>query len=129
LYDVYICLFPLRHTAKAIYSKNGGSKVVQLTNKKLIPCKGRTEVSVIKPSTNEGAMAGSSRKTKASTSKSCRLTGRSIDSRIDDIFIIVKEINNDMVEKKLLKKAVEDYRSCEGRNGQSATRDSKLKGD
>jgi len=46
-----------------------------------------------------------------------------MDSRIEEIFIRVKEIRDDMVRKQLLKKE-EDCRSRGGRNGQSKTEDS-----
>jgi len=78
------------------------------TEKELILCKGRVDVSVIQLSANVGTAAGGSgREAKASNPESFRATDSmdSMDSSIE-IFIIVKEMRNDMIEKELLKKVI-----------------------
>jgi len=77
------------------------------TKKELILCKGRVEVYVTKPSANGGAAAaGNGRETKASNSESCRTTDSSMNSRIEEIFTIVKEMRDEMVGKQLLKEDI-----------------------
>jgi len=66
------------------------------TEKELIPGKERVEVYVTKPSANGGEAAGESgREAKTSNFENCRTT----DSRIEEIFIIVKEMRDEMIEK------------------------------
>jgi len=81
-------------------------------------CKGTVEVHVTKPSANVGVAASESdREAKASNSESCRTTDSSMDSRIEEIFIIVKEIRDEMVGKQL----ESHCGSRGGKSGQSKT--------
>jgi len=82
---------------------------VHNTDKELVPCKGRIEVYLTKPCANVGAEAagGSGKEAKASKFDGCRTMDSSMNSKLDEILIRVKEWKDEVVGIQQLKKTVE----------------------
>jgi len=66
--------------------------------KEIIPCKGAVEIYLVKTSAKVGAEAAGGKEAKAMKCESCRATMHSnIISKIEEIFIKVKEIRDEVV--------------------------------
>lgn len=73
----------------------------------LVPCKGKTEIFTVKSNTNVSDGAGvSDRERKTSNSEGGRASGSTMDSKIEVIYKMIKEIKNEMVGKDLIKKVI-----------------------
>jgi len=79
------------------------------TDKELVHCQAKIEVHVSKPSANVQAEAagGSDKEAKASKSDGCRTMDSSMDTKLDEILIRVKELKDEVGEIQQIKKTVE----------------------
>jgi len=86
----------------------GCAKLHKAYNKEdeLVLCKGKTEVFTLKSSASDSGSGGSSGERKIADAEGGRASGSTMDSKIDAIYRMIREIKNEMVGKNLIKQAI-----------------------
>lgn len=79
------------------------------TANELVPCKGKTEVYVIKSNASENSVAGeNSSERKTINPEGVRVARNTMDNKIEMMYDMIKCIKNEMVGKDLIKKVIKE---------------------